>query len=395
MISSQVRAGRWAVAACFFTNGMIMGSWVPQVPLLAQRFDVGEAMLGLLILTLGLGAVVIMPVCGWLISHTNSRAVLRGSAVISAFALLLVALAPNLALVALAIALFGASIGGMDVAMNSNAVVVERRMGLAIMSSSHGFWSLGGFTGAGLGGKIAEALGPIGHASVVTAAALALLSFALPRLLVERQPQQASSDTSPKVRFPSNPGVYLIGLLALLCMAPEGAVLDWAALYLRQEMGANLATASLAFTFFSGAMAVMRFMGDGVRNRLGAVTTLRISGTVAAVGMLAAGASSNPAIAIAAFAAAGLGIANMVPIVFSAAGNQPGVPSSIGMSVATAIGYCGILVTPSLIGFVAERTGFSPVYMSFAVILLVVVLLAERLRPADFIATQPSPDVPR
>jgi len=395
MISSQVKAGRWAVAACFFTNGLIVGSWVPQVPLLAQRFQLGEATLGLLILILGLGAVVVMPICGWLISHTNSRAVLRGSASISAFALLLTALAPNLAVVALAIALFGASVGGMDVAMNSNAVVIERRMGRAIMSASHGFWSLGGFTGAGLGGKIAEALGHIGHASVVTAVALALLALALPRLLVEREAPQVTSNTPSKVRFPRSPGVYLIGLLALLCMAPEGAVLDWAALYLRQEMGVSLATASLAFTFFSGAMALMRFLGDRVRNRLGAVTTIRISGMVAAVGMLAAGASSSPVTAIAAFAVAGLGIANMVPIVFSAAGNQPGIPSSIGMSVATAIGYSGILVAPSLIGFVAERTGFSSIYMSFAGVLLVVVLLAERLSPADFISIQPSPDVPR
>ena len=394
MVSDQVRAGRWATAACFFTNGMIVGSWVPQVPLLAQRFDVREATLGLLILILGIGAVVIMPVCGWLISHTDTRKVLRASGLVSAFVLLLVALAPNLPLVAGAIALFGAAVGGMDVAMNSNAVVVERRMGLAIMSSSHGFWSLGGFVGAGLGGGIAEALGHIGHAWVVTAVALALLAFALPRLIVEEETPRASAETAQKVSFPRNPGPYLIGLLALLCMAPEGAVLDWAALYLRQEMGASLAAASLAFTFFSGAMALMRFAGDGVRNRFGAVTTIRISGTVAAVAMLAAGAAPHPVIAIAAFAVAGLGIANMVPIVFSAAGNQPGVPSSIGMSVATTIGYSGILVTPSLIGFVAGKTGFSPIYMSFAAVLLIVVLLARRLEPADFIATKPSPDLP-
>ena len=110
--------------------------------------------------------------------------------------------------------------------------------------------------------------------------------------------------------------------------------------------------------------------------------------------MLAAGASSNPIVAIAAFALAGLGVANMVPIVFSAAGNQPGTSSAIAMSVATTIGYSGILVVPSFVGFLAERIGFSPIFIGFAGILMIVVLLAERMRPADGIATQPSPDLP-
>ena len=394
MIPDQARQGRWAVAACFFVNGLIIGSWAPQIPLLAQRFGLRETTVGLVILTLGIGAVLVMPICGWLISRTSSRTVLRGSAMLCAFALLIVALAPSLLFVVPAVALFGAFVGGMDVAMNSNAVVVERRLGAAIMSSSHGFWSLGGFIGAGAGGKMAEAWGHLGHACVVTVAILVILAVALPRLIVEADARPAASGKAAESRFPRDPGVYLVGLVALLCMVPEGAVLDWAALYLRQEMGATLATASLAFTFFSGTMALMRFAGDGVRNRLGAVATIRISGTVAAVGMLAAGASSNPFVAIVAFALAGLGVANMVPIVFSAAGNQPGTSSAIAMSVATTIGYSGILVVPSFVGFLAERTGFSPIFIGFSGILMIVVLLAERMRPADGIATQPSPDLP-
>ncbi|WP_274423293.1 MFS transporter [Chelativorans sp. YIM 93263] len=381
--------GRWAVATCFFVNGFIVGSWAPQIPLLAVRFSLSETMLGLLILIFGLGAVVAMPVCGWLISRHGSRAVLRITGILCACSLLLVAAAPAMATLIPALVLFGGFLGGMDVAMNSNAVVVERRLQRAIMSSSHGFWSLGGFFGAGVGGILAEQWGHLGHAVAVTFVALTLVLAAMPKLVVERKPTATSS--SGISGFPRSPLIYLTGIVALFSMMPEGAVLDWAALYLRQEMGAGLATASLAFTAFSGAMALMRFLGDSLRNRLGAVMTMRLSGVVAATGMLGAGLAPSPAIATLAFALAGLGIANMVPIAFSAAGNQPGISSAAGMSVATTIGYSGMLAAPSIVGFVAERTGFAPIFIGFAVLLAMVLLMSNLMRPADEITPQTAP----
>src|SRR5690606_172936 len=173
---------------------------------------------------------------------------------------------------------------------------------------------------------------------------------------------------------------------------PEGAILDWAALYLKQEMGASLTTASLAFTFFSATMALMRFAGDGVRNRLGAIITMRLSATIAAIGMFGAGLATSPPLAIAAFALTGVGIANMIPIVFSAAGNQPGVSSAVGMSVATTMGYSGILAAPSFVGIIAERIGFSTVFVGFSFVLLVMVLIANRMGPADAVRGQPPRD---
>ncbi|MCT7376566.1 MFS transporter [Chelativorans salis] len=381
--------GRWAVATFFFVNGFMVGSWAPQIPLLVARFSLTETVLGLLILIFGLGAVVAMPMCGWLISRHGSRAVTRVSGVLCACSLLAVALAPGMPTLIAALVAFGGLLGGMDVSMNSNAVVVERRLQRAIMSSSHGFWSLGGFVGAGVGGVLAEQWGHLAHAGAVTVVALVLVFVAMPKLIVERKP--AATGSGGLSGFPRSPLIYLTGIVALFSMAPEGAVLDWAALYLRQEMGAGLATASLAFTAFSGAMALMRFLGDGVRNRLGAVTTMRVSGIIAAVGMLGAGLAPSPAAAILAFALAGLGIANMVPIAFSAAGNQPGISSAAGMSVATTIGYSGMLAAPSVVGFVAERTGFTPIFIGFAVLLGVVLLMSNLVRPADDIAEQPAP----
>jgi fucose permease len=381
----DVRRGRWAVAAMFLANGFVMGAWAPQIPLLLPRHDISEFTLGLLILVLGLGAVGAMLFAGRLIHHFGARRVLRVFALSIVPVLPAVVLAPNLPVLAVMMAILGALIGCMDVSMNANAVEVERRLGRAIMSSSHGFWSLGGFFGGALGGLIiarwsaeAQALWCAGTAGLVVLAAM-------PFLLGE-EAAPAPVVGAPKVRqalLPRDPAIWVLGILALFSMVPEGAVLDWAALYLGQELGADVARSGLAFAFFSGAMAIMRFAGDGVRNRFGAVQTLRWSGVLGAVGLMGGAVAPNEGVAIASFAVAGLGVANMVPIMFSAAGNHPGLSAGAGIAAVTMMGYSGILVAPSTIGFVAEHVGFRLTYGVLALLLLVVAALATRTAAAD------------
>ncbi|TPI13395.1 MFS transporter [Mesorhizobium sp. B4-1-3] len=379
--------GRWAVAGIFLANGFLTGSWAPQIPVFLTRLDITRFTLGLLILLFGVGAVIAMTWCGHLISRHGSRTVTRWFGVCGSFGLLIVALAPNVPLAGIAMLIFGGSIGGMDVAMNSNAVVVERRLSRAIMSSSHGFWSLGGFAGGALGGYSIQTYGYLPHAVAVTVIAFAVIAFAIRYLIAEDKPQAVEHQ---KFTLPRHTAVYLVGLMALLTMISEGAVLDWAALFLHQELGADLAIAGLAYAAFSGVMALMRFLGDGVRNRFGAVATLRGSALVAAAGMLVAGLSPSPYLAIAAFAFCGFGIANMVPILFSAGGNQEGMSSGTGMSVVTTMGYSGILVAPSAIGFVAERSSFGPIFVALSALLVIVLLMAGLAHRAEF-APEPVP----
>lgn len=381
----DARRGRWAVAAMFFANGFLTGSWAPQIPVLLTRLEIGRFTLGLLILLFGLGAIAAMVWCGHLIARHGSRAVVRWFSLCAGFGLLLVALAPSVAMAAPAMILFGGVIGGMDVAMNANAVAVERKLGRAIMSSSHGFWSLGGFVGGSLGGFAIQHYGHLAHAAVAGVLALVVVLPAMRHLVGEDKPVTQSH---ARFTLPRTAAIYLIGIMALFSMIPEGAVLDWSALYLRQELGTDLATAGFAFAAFSGVMALMRFFGDRVRNRFGAVKTLRISALLAAAGMLVAGLSPDPWLAIAAFAFCGLGTANMVPIAFSAAGNQSGLSSGAGLSVVSTMGYCGILVAPSGIGFLAEHTGFGPVFVILSGLLVVVFLMAGLAHRADFVSTR-------
>jgi fucose permease len=173
-------------------------------------------------------------------------------------------------------------------------------------------------------------------------------------------------------------------------MVPEGAVLDWAAIYMQKELGSDVFVSGLGFAFFAGAMALMRFLGDTVRNRFGAVRTLRISGLLGAAGMMGGALATQDWMVIVSFFVAGLGIANMVPILFSAAGNHPHLPSASAISIVTMVGYCGILVAPSTIGFVAEHVGFRPTYAGLSLVLILVALLAARAADADGAKPAPS-----
>lgn len=377
----QAVRGRWAVAAMFFVNGFVTGSWAPQIPVFLTRLGISEFTLGLLILLFGVGALIAMPISGYLMAHHGSRKVTLGFGCVVVVALILVALAPNVPVAAVALLIFGGVIGAMDVAMNANAVAVEKKLSRAVMSSSHGFWSLGGFAGGGIGGLVIQSYDHLVHAVGISVIAAIILAIAARHLVTEDKPVEHEH---PKFALPKTATVYVIGLMALFSMVPEGAVLDWAALYMKQDLGTGLATAGLAYAFFSGAMALMRFAGDGVRNRFGAVKTMRFSVLIAAAGMFVAAISPWPALAIAAFAVCGLGIANVVPIIFSAAGNQPGMSSSTGMSVVTTMGYSGILLAPSAIGFAAEHIGFTPVFITLSCLLVVVSLMGGLVRSADF-----------
>lgn len=373
---------RRAVSAMFLANGFVMGAWAPQIPLLLPRHGIDEAVLGLLILGLGLGAVGAMLFAGRLIARFGAARTLRGFALSIVPALPLVVFSPNLWVLAPAMALLGAMIGCMDVAMNANAVEVERKLGRAIMSASHGFWSLGGFVGGSLGGLVIARLGSEAQALMTAGTAGVIVLTAMPFLL--SVPPEPHPEDAPRARFlPRDAGLWLLGAIALFSMVPEGAVLDWGALYLKDELGADVARSGLAFALFAGAMAVMRFAGDAVRDRIGAVRTLRVSGLIGAGGLAGAAAAPNDLVAIAAFAVAGLGVANMVPVIFSAAGNHPGMASGTAMAAVTMVGYSGILVAPSTIGFVAAETGFRMTFAVLALLLLVVSAMAGRAAAAE------------
>ena len=384
----KILQARWAVAALFMANGFIMGSFAPQIPLFLPRHDIAKPTMGLMLLALGLGAVAAMLFAGRLIAHHGLRRTLTVFSLAIIPVLPAVVLSPSIPVLVVTMAAMGAVIGCMDVVMNAQAVEVERGLGRAIMSSSHGFWSLGGFAASGLGGVVIAGYGAVPHA--IAAAALAgIVIVAALRFIPAAAPRPAT-ETAPRIHLlPRDKAIWLLGMISLLSMVPEGAVLDWGALYLRSELGADIAASGLAFSLFAGAMALMRFLGDGLRNRYGAVRTLRISALIGATGLMAAAMAPTATVAILAFGLAGIGVANMIPVIFSAAGNHPGMGSGAAISFVTMVGYAGILVGPTTIGFVAEAVGFRVTFGVLACVLLVVAVNAMRAGAAE--RTQPDP----
>lgn len=371
---------RAAVALMFLMNGFLIGAWAPKIPEFAARLSLSESALGLMILVFGIGSIVMMPIGGIQIARFGSTWVTRITALLVLPTLLLLSLVGSVWTGAIAIFLFGGLIGAMDVAMNANAVVTEKQMRRSIMSSCHAFWSLGGLLGSASGGVLIAWLGVVGHGLLVSVLAAVMVAIAWPMLVTDTpHPEEAKQ----KVRLPMTPLPWLIGLVALFSMIPEGAVLDWGALYFRNELGASVELSGLAFGAFSLTMATMRFAGDLVRDRFGAVNTLRFCTVMSIIGLATAGMANGPVMAMIGFAIAGIGISNMVPIAFSAAGNLPGMAQGIGLSVVTTMGYSGILVAPSAIGFIAEHTELAAIFLGLPALHLVVLLLSGLARHAD------------
>lgn len=372
---------RVAVALLFLANGYIFGGWAPKIPEFAARLGLDSAGMGLMILVFGVGSLAMMPVAGALSAQRGSGAVVRIFALAFIPALLIIALVPNVVTAVIVMFYFGGTMAAMDVAMNTNAVAVEKSMRRAIMSSCHAFWSLGGLIGAATGGFLITQFGSTVHALVATIAAAIMIAVAWPSIIADKF--HHPSGEKQKLTLPRNPLPWLVGVMALFSMVPEGAIIDWSAYHMRQDLGASVTLAGFGFAAFSFSMAVMRFAGDLVRDRFGAVRTLRACTTIAIIGMLIVGFSTDPYVSLVGFAICGIGISNMVPIAFSMAGNMPGVNPSVGLSIATTLGYSGMLVAPSLIGFVAKHSGFGVVFIALPVLLLVVLAFSSLARYAD------------
>ncbi|WP_102960190.1 MFS transporter [Mangrovicella endophytica] len=392
-VRSRAPAGfppmRLAVGAAFLANGFVVGSWAPQIPVMAQRLGLSSTAVGLMVFGLGVGSIIAMPLVGAAIMRVGSRRPTMILQTLITIVLALVALAPNIVTAAIAVAIFGFVVGGMDVAMNANAVSVERRMPTAIMSSCHGFWSIGGLLGAGLGGPIIAAVGAPLHALIVGVAMTILTIVSVPFLQEDRTDHGDSGSDTPEgatgagTSFAPLLTAFGVGILALFAMIPEGAAIDWSALYLRRELGASTFASGFAFAACASSMAILRFVGDKVRDRFGAVRTARFASVIAAVGLGIIGMAPHYGVAIAGFAVMGIGLSNLVPIAFSAAGNVAGLKPGIGLSIVSAFAYSGILLAPSAIGFAAEHVSFAAIYSTLAGLLVIVFAGAGLLRDAD------------
>jgi MFS family permease len=369
-------AARWSVSTIFLLNGAGIGVWAAHVPLVQARAGIDTGVLGFLLLTIAGGAISAMPLSGWLAGRWGTRAVVVGSGLLFALTGALLMNVDGLVPLFLAAYAFGASNGVLDVAMNANASEVEAARGIPTMSSFHGFFSLGGLIGAALGGLLIRAgLGDGRGALMVSVVVFAVVIACGGRLLAVPPAPHASHFALPR-----GPALFL-GLLALLCFAVEGALVDWSALLLTERTHVDAATAAFGYSAFSVTMAACRFAGDRLVLRFGPLRVMTVGGLGMFAGLMLAVTSTHFMLSALGFALIGLAAANVVPLIFAAAARMPGMSAGGGLATVATLGYTGLLMAPPLLGAIAAHTNIAVALGILSLSGIVIAANSKRVRP--------------
>jgi MFS family permease len=375
-VTAKLSPQRLAVLAAFFVNGALIATWVSRIPAIQIKLNLSEGMLGLVLLGMGVGVLAALTLAGGLIGRFGSRSVTIAAAFAMCITLPFIALMPGPAALWVALFLFGAVTSTMDVAMNDQAVLVEQRAGTPLMSSFHAAFSIGALAGALLGAGIAWlSIGPLLHfilAAVLFSLVILLFSSHLLRVKAEPNKSESFFRLPPKVVWP-------LGAIAFCAAIGEGAMADWSAVYLNQSLNTTAALAALGFAAFSLTMTIGRLLGDRLAATFGPVTLVRIGGLLSAVGLFAAIFTTQPLVVLAGFAAVGAGLANVIPLAFSAAGKFQQLPAGVGIAGVAAIGYAGFLAGPPLIGLVAEITSLRTGLLIVAVLSATLIFSAQAI----------------
>ncbi|MFE2441972.1 MFS transporter [Streptomyces melanosporofaciens] len=357
---------RAAITAFFFLDGFVFAGWVARIPAIKDQTSASEGALGLALLGVSAGGTATMMATGRLCRRFGNHPTTVAAGVLFAGSVALPPLTHSALALGLVLLVFGTGFGALNVAMNSAAVDLIAALRRPVMPGFHAAFSLGGMAGAGLGGLIADHLSPTRHLSLLAVFGL-LLAAAAGRTLISL-PVPAPRDAAGPAAESGNgaapepppgaerPGrarwlVGVFGLVALCTAYGEGAMADWAALHLHQDLDASAGLAAAGYSVFALMMAVGRLSGTTLLERLGQTRTLIAGGATAAAGMLLGSLAPTVWLALLGFAVTGLGLANLFPVAIARAGALTG-PG--GVAAASTLGYGGMLLGPPTIGFLAD-----------------------------------------
>ena len=358
-----------ATRVVFFITGFGNSAWAALVPFAKARAGISDGALGLLLLCLGIGSIVTMPVAGAFAAKFGCRRVIVAAALVVATTLPLLATLSALPSLVVALMIFGAGIGALDVAMNIQAIIVERGSGRSMMSGFHGLFSVGGIAGAGgMAALLSAGASPLAATLCVSLGVVVALAVSTARLL----PYGARNE-GPAFAIPH--GIVLfIGTLCFVLFLAEGAVLDWSGVFLTSIRHMSTSYAGLGYAAFATTMTIGRLAGDRIVDRLGQRRVVLVGGLCAASGFIVAIAVPSWQVALLGYALIGAGCANIVPVLFSAVGRQRAMPENVAVPAITTIGYAGILAGPAGIGFIAHLTDLPTAFLVLAAMLVAVSL---------------------
>ena len=363
---------RFAVSVFFFLNGFTYANWPARLPELESFLHISHAKLGTLLFIMAIGAISAMPFSGWIAHLIGGNKVCRFSAILVSITMVFLAVQSNLYIEGVIFFILGLSNGAMDVAMNEQAVLVERMYQKPIMSTFHAYWSIGMSCGAGTGALFSFLHIPLTiHLLIVAFLAFSFFLYYSFHLIVEEPQEQESSVSSfilPKL------AIVPLGLISFCCMLSEGSMIDWSAIYTHEVVGGSKSMGALAFGAYGLAMTVGRLLGDSLTIRFGKKRLLILDAVLAIIGLTLLLVFPNLPITLIGLVFLGLGLSTIVPIVYATAGNFPNVSPSIGIAMASTIGYSGFFVGPPVIGYIADLYSLR-IGLVFTLSLLVILFL--------------------
>lgn len=375
-LQRQILAARVA----FFTGGFTVAAWAPLIPFVRNGLLLDEFRLGLLLFGLGLGSFFGMPFAGSLSERYGSRHALAFSGIGSCILLILLATVPNYYVECALLFLYGVVLSSLEVSANIYGTHLERLSGRHLLSGLHAGYSVGEMSAAAVVSLLfMSGASPLCAITIAMTAMALLFAAVLPSI-----PQvQRSADAEDK-----HAAVFIIprGFMLLLCILAgsaflaEGAMLDWAALYLHDEGGVPLETAGLGYTFFVAAMSISRGLGDRLAERFGSVRVLATGFAMVIASLLVMIVIPTPVTLFAALFIMGLGIANAAPLLISNAAHDPTVNQSSAVTTVTTVGYAGLMAGPALIGFLAHATSLKGAFLCIVVLMSLASIIAHNWR---------------
>ncbi|MFN3848068.1 MAG: MFS transporter [Spirosomataceae bacterium] len=374
---------RIAVSSFFFVNGFLYASWTSRLPEIQRFFNIGNAQLGTLLFVLAIGALISMPFSGWLTTRLGSHRITQIAGLVFCALVMLITIYPDIRLVSVIFVFVGLASGAMDVAMNGQAVYVERLWNKPIMSSFHAVFSIGMALGAAAGALFAKFHFQLQtHFMIVGGVGLLWLIFASIYLIKDEQSESKSTESESHFVLPTK-AILPLGIIGFCGMTGEGSMADWSAIYMNKVLQQTEAFGAIAFGAFGVAMTIGRIFGDYFTLKLGKRKLLIIDSVLSVVGLGIVLSFSSEWLALGGFFLVGLGLSTVVPIVYSTAGNTEGVIPSVGIAMATTIGYAGFFVGPPTIGFLADTFGLRIGLCFSLTLFLIMLFLVSRVKIKD------------
>ena len=368
------KMARATIFLAFFGNGFLATCWVVHIPRIRGLLGLSDGELGLILWAATLGLFLGMTLGGWIVERYRSQFVTGVATVCLGLATILAVVSASRLSLVLALVPFGFFNGLLDVSMNSQAAAFEQRTGRSVMSSFHAFYSLGGLIGTLFGAALLAAnISPLAH--VLTAA----IPFLVAGSFMHRGLIQEEKQDHPHGFFLSVPTgkVLPLALMAFVFFLTEGAIYDWSGVFLRTELGVDLSAAGIGYAAFSLLMASIRFCGDFWVARFGRLAVFVAGTVVGTAGLMLACLGGNYLVSVAGFGLVGVGLANCVPLIFSAAARQSEAGFGRGIAAVASAGYFGLFAGPPIVGSIAQLVGLQKALVLVAVALILTLLLTR------------------